>query len=552
MLTQQDIYAAGSENRPPMLNKDNYIPWSSRLLCYEKSNPNRKLVVNSILHGLYVRRMIVELGSDIGEQEKKAKLFNEWELFRSKGESIVSYYHRFSKLINDFAINNHILEKIASNLKFLNNLQPEWKRYVTIVHQTKDLHTIDYTQLYDFLKFNQAKNAGNQIGYNAWQLIGNQNGYNAMQNARNQVGQNAVQNPSIQIVRNQNGLIVILRIANQNANQNRNGNVVAARAEGNGNGNNSNKIRCYNCRGLGHYARNYTVRPRRRDAAYLRTQLLIAQKEEAGIELQTKEFDLMAAGGDIDKIKEVNANYILMANLQQASTSGTQTDKDPVYDSNGSAEVHHYENCYDNEIFNMLLKRSSILSYSSPLPSHIRFNKIPVMFIAEPSMEHNGGIVEQHHATVEETRAYFESLYNNLVTKVEKVNTVSHKMKEANVDLTTKLASYKGQEKCFEFSQEKFDKLEIHQEVHKILKYEIAPIVNQVDARVINFEKQFLKEAAKFVGDFKSLAKEDDESLDMNKVLEYENERLLRAVVSQDILLIVQNNYCCRYIKSPN
>nr|GFC28336.1 hypothetical protein [Tanacetum cinerariifolium] len=44
---------------------------------------------------------------------------------------------------------------IASNLKFLNNLQPEWSRHVTIVHQTKDLNTADYTQLYEFLKYNQ-------------------------------------------------------------------------------------------------------------------------------------------------------------------------------------------------------------------------------------------------------------------------------------------------------------------------------------------------------------------------------------------------------------
>nr|GFB14807.1 hypothetical protein [Tanacetum cinerariifolium] len=41
---------------------------------------------------------------------------------------------------------------------------------------------------------------------------------------------------------------------------------------------------------------------------------------------------------DLDEIEEVTANYILMANLQQASTSGTQTDKAPVYDSDGSAE----------------------------------------------------------------------------------------------------------------------------------------------------------------------------------------------------------------------
>nr|GFD31891.1 hypothetical protein [Tanacetum cinerariifolium] len=41
---------------------------------------------------------------------------------------------------------------------------------------------------------------------------------------------------------------------------------------------------------------------------------------------------------DLDEIEEVNANCILMANLQQASTSGTQADKAPVYDSDGSAE----------------------------------------------------------------------------------------------------------------------------------------------------------------------------------------------------------------------
>ncbi|GKE94926.1 retrovirus-related pol polyprotein from transposon TNT 1-94, partial [Tanacetum coccineum] len=79
------------------------------------------------------------------------------------------------------------------------------------------------------------------------------------------VVQNAVQNPGVQNVGNQNGVIVVSGIANQNGN----GNVVAARAEGNANRNNGNQIRCYNCRGLGHPARNCTVKPRRRDGAYL-------------------------------------------------------------------------------------------------------------------------------------------------------------------------------------------------------------------------------------------------------------------------------------------
>ncbi|GJV34646.1 hypothetical protein Tco_1395046 [Tanacetum coccineum] len=107
---------------------------------------------------IWLRVQQIMKGSDSGIQEKKAKLFNEWERFTSTdGESIVrSLLSSFSKnLMNDFKRNKHFPEKIASNLKFLNNLQSEWSRHVTIVHQIKDLHTADYTQLYDFLKYNQ-------------------------------------------------------------------------------------------------------------------------------------------------------------------------------------------------------------------------------------------------------------------------------------------------------------------------------------------------------------------------------------------------------------
>ncbi|GKD60222.1 retrovirus-related pol polyprotein from transposon TNT 1-94, partial [Tanacetum coccineum] len=204
-----------------------------------------------------------------------------------------------------------------------------------------------------------------------------------------------VQNLGIQNMGNQNGLIVVPKIANQNLNLNRNGNVVAARAEGNAIVNNVNQITCYNCRGLGHLARNCTVRPRKRDAAFLQTQ-----------------------------IEEVNANCILLANLQQASTSGTQIDKASAYDSDGSAE-----------------NDSNVIS-------------------AVSSVEQSWGTVKQNPATVEETRAYFESLYNNLAIDVEKVNTVNHKMKETNDNLTIELARYKNQEKYFEINQEKYDKIE--------------------------------------------------------------------------------------------
>ncbi|GJV63798.1 hypothetical protein Tco_1474626 [Tanacetum coccineum] len=94
-------------------------------------------------------------------------------------------------------------------------------------------------------------------------------------NGRNQFRQYAGQN-----VGNQNRYSAVQNF--RNLNPNRNGNVVVIRAE-------DSVVDC--------------------------------SKEEAGIQLQAKEFDLMATAADLDEIEEVNANYILMANLQQASAS---------------------------------------------------------------------------------------------------------------------------------------------------------------------------------------------------------------------------------------
>nr|GFC24771.1 hypothetical protein [Tanacetum cinerariifolium] len=62
MIPEPGDAEPGSESRPPMLNKENYVPWSSRLLRYAKSRPNGKLIHNSILNGPYVRRMIAKPG----------------------------------------------------------------------------------------------------------------------------------------------------------------------------------------------------------------------------------------------------------------------------------------------------------------------------------------------------------------------------------------------------------------------------------------------------------------------------------------------------------
>nr|GFC01252.1 Gag-Pol polyprotein [Tanacetum cinerariifolium] len=89
----------------------------------------------------------------------------------------------------------------------------------------------------------------------------------------------------------------------------------------------------------------------------------------------------MAAAADLDDIEEVNANCILMANLQQASTSGTQFDSTPVYDTDGSAEVH--KNYDDNEIFNMFTQEEQYTELLEPIPElhQVPHNDNDVVFL---------------------------------------------------------------------------------------------------------------------------------------------------------------------------
>nr|GEY49624.1 copia protein [Tanacetum cinerariifolium] len=531
---------------------------------------------------IWLRVQQMMKGSDIGIQEKKAKLFNKWERFTSnEGESLESYYHPNYTQLYDF---------LKYNQKEVDELKVE--RIAKI--QDPIALMANSNNPYAFPAPRQDQSSFNQNYLQ--QPMPNPEDITDPTTAMNiaLVIQNALQNLRVQNVRNQNGLIGVQ--GNENQNQIGNGNLVAARAEENAAG------------------------PMRRDVAYFQTQLSIAQKEEAGIQLQVEEYDLM-------------------------------TDSTPVYDSDGSAEVH--ENCDNNEIFNMLTQEEQYTELLEPIPeSHQVLQNDNDVISEDTSMEQGGETVEQHPANFEETRALYESLYQKLAIEVEKVNSVNRKLKETNADLNTELARYKNQERfllekhdppvvhnseeTLQLAQESREKMKqmnkeikpanyikinhlsgvfvpqtalsreelyfsnnsktanvsklisipnedlsddtipsvarkflnevkstivtlqhfvkqrmtiethnwassAHQELHKIVREEIFHIVNQVDARVQNFKIQFLKEAAKFVGDFKSLIKEADESLTKHKALELEIERLLKAVVSQDIISVVQN-----------
>ncbi|GKA99503.1 putative RNA-directed DNA polymerase, partial [Tanacetum coccineum] len=252
-------------------------------------------------------------------------------------------------------------------------------------------------------------------------------------------GNGGRQKQGIQNVSNQNGLIVVPAIRNQN------GNIVAAWIKQNGNGSNTNQIRCYNYRGVGHYARNCITRPKRRDYAYIQNQLLIAQIKEAGLQLNAEEYDLIIVFVDYEEEEKLHVNCILMANLQQASTSGTHADTALVYDS---TKVHQNENCYNNEIFNMFAQEEQYTKLlESTTDTYLVQQSDSNVIPKDSNMDLSGGQVEQHPATIEKTHAFYESLYNNLVIEVEKINTINRETKEANETLTAELARYKAQEK---------------------------------------------------------------------------------------------------------
>ncbi|GJZ65975.1 hypothetical protein Tco_0622671 [Tanacetum coccineum] len=101
-------------------------------------------------------KMLLE-GSKLTKEDHESQLYDDFEHFhQNKGETIHDYYIRFSKLINDMRNIKMTMSRMQLNSKFMNNMLPEWGRFVTAVKLNRGLRDSNYDQLYAYLKQHEA------------------------------------------------------------------------------------------------------------------------------------------------------------------------------------------------------------------------------------------------------------------------------------------------------------------------------------------------------------------------------------------------------------
>ncbi|GKF00384.1 putative RNA-directed DNA polymerase [Tanacetum coccineum] len=271
---------------------------------------------------------------------------NEFDKFEAKeGESLESVYERLSTLVNVMDRNDVRPIKVSINTKFLNSLQPEWSKYVTLTRQNKDFSDVEYDSLYDaLLQFEPhvqestakltAKN------HDPLSLIAHSNAYSSQSHASPLYSHSPqpyyVTHPSsvvdseedyqkeLQEDAHEDKLLTTMMLLAREITQKfstptnnrlrtslntRNQDVIhdgrvnqecwidesnqivqrVPRIKSNpGRAN----VQCYNCNARGHYARD-CPKPKVCDAKYFREQMLLAMKDEAGGTLNDEENDFM-------------------------------------------------------------------------------------------------------------------------------------------------------------------------------------------------------------------------------------------------------------------
>ncbi|GJS89245.1 retrovirus-related pol polyprotein from transposon TNT 1-94 [Tanacetum coccineum] len=375
----EDIQCAGSDTRPPMLDRTDFESWQQRIRLYCLGKDNGENIMKSITEGPFqmgtmrdtlteggegalhlgperarvfadlsaeqkdrykadIRatnillqgipkdiytlinhftdakdiwdnvKMILE-GSELTKDDRESQLYDEFEHFcQIKGETIHVYYVRFTKLINDMRNIKMTMPTMQLNSKFVNNMLPEWSRFITEVKLNKGLKESNFDQLYAYLKQHKSPQSSNEPSpAGNFQLdLGSSSTENLIESLSNSLSlltqsykshlpQTNNQLRTSSNARNkatvQDGRVVVQDVRGRyNANNqgrsfqrnNARENVVAGNARGQNKGSNVNPdqakpIKCYNCNGLGHIARECPRPKRLQDSDYFKDKINLMQ-----------------------------------------------------------------------------------------------------------------------------------------------------------------------------------------------------------------------------------------------------------------------------------
>nr|GEZ46655.1 hypothetical protein [Tanacetum cinerariifolium] len=180
-------------------------------------------------------------------------------------------------------------DRMQLNSKFVNNMLPEWGRFVTVVKLNRGLRDSNYDQLYAYLKQHDAHANENKMMLDQFTQH-TVDPLALMSNVSNQqhYPQSSTTLPST-YNREQGNIARGACAASYGGAQNR---VRYA------NPGQARQIKCYNYNGIGHLARNCTQPKRPQNLEYFKDKMLLMQAQENGVALDEEQLLFIAGGQD--------------------------------------------------------------------------------------------------------------------------------------------------------------------------------------------------------------------------------------------------------------
>ncbi|GJW62538.1 hypothetical protein Tco_0111873 [Tanacetum coccineum] len=143
-----NIMAAGSKDRPPMLGPGRYSQWRSRFLPRKLPAVQQYTAIETVLNMTLENKehfqsekdaiflLLTGIGDEIYSIKYRPSILGIWEcLLLRDGESMESNTHEFSKLMNEFNKDNLQVTTNPSEMFNFSTSKPEWSRLFNILKQ---------------------------------------------------------------------------------------------------------------------------------------------------------------------------------------------------------------------------------------------------------------------------------------------------------------------------------------------------------------------------------------------------------------------------------